>query len=78
MTALEKLEQTKEQLYRLIKSAYNDPYADPDEIDRYLDLLNQVNSLIEKIKNNSFVALIVVSTKCMAAYTSICLKGFVI
>ena len=51
LNALEKLEQTKEQLYRMIKSAYIDPNADPAEIDRYLDLINQVNSLIEKIKN---------------------------
>lgn len=47
---LQVLEKQREQLYVLIHSAHNDPKADKDEIDRYLDLLNDVNRVAETVK----------------------------
>lgn len=47
MDKLEKLLSLKKQLHAMIKSAYNDPNADSEEIDKYLDMINQINKLLE-------------------------------
>ncbi len=52
MDKLEKLNSLKKQLHSMIKSAYNDPNADSHEIDKYLDMVNQINILIEIAKKD--------------------------
>jgi hypothetical protein len=47
----EKLIRLKEQLNELIKSSFNDPNGDSSEIDRYLDMINQINKLLDLGKN---------------------------
>lgn len=52
MDKIEKLESLKKQLHAMIKSAYNDPNADSEEIDKYLDMINQINKLLEIANKN--------------------------
>jgi hypothetical protein len=51
---LKQLQELKESLYGLIEKANRDPIVEQEEIDRYLDMLNLVNLMIEalnKLKN---------------------------
>ena len=51
---LKQLQVIKENLYGLIERANRDPFLEQEEIDRYLDMLNVVNLMIEtlnKLKN---------------------------
>lgn len=51
---LKQLHELKENLYGLIERANRDPFMEQDEIDRYLDMLNIANLMIEalnKLKN---------------------------
>lgn len=48
------LQELKENLYSLIERANRDPFVEQEEIDRYLDMLNVANLMIEalnKLKN---------------------------
>ena len=44
------LEKQRKQLYILIRSAQDDPNADSNEIDRYLNLLNDINQVAITVK----------------------------
>jgi dsDNA-binding SOS-regulon protein len=51
---LKQLQALKESLYDLIERANRDPFVEQEEIDRYLDMLNVANLMIEalnKLKN---------------------------
>jgi hypothetical protein len=51
---LKQLQELIESLYGLIEKANRDPFVEQEEIDRYLDMLNLVNLMIEalnKLKN---------------------------
>ena len=51
---LKQLQEIKENLYGLIERANQDPFVEQEEIDRYLDMLNVANLMIEtlnKLKN---------------------------
>jgi dsDNA-binding SOS-regulon protein len=51
---LKQLQELKESLYGLIERANRDPFVEQEEIDRYLDMLNVANLMIEalnKLKN---------------------------
>jgi dsDNA-binding SOS-regulon protein len=51
---LKQLQALKESLYNLIERANRDPFVEQEEIDRYLDMLNVANLMIEalnKLKN---------------------------
>jgi dsDNA-binding SOS-regulon protein len=51
---LNQLQKLKESLYGLIERANQDPFVEQEEIDRYFDMLNVANLMIEtlnKLKN---------------------------